>query len=179
MHPTPNVTFVSGFVANHKDLFDHLLSSVVWDERLRARKTASFGVSYDYSGITYPQVTMPESLQGICKQIEATLGFHPNNCLLNHYPDGQSSMGFHSDSTEELAEGTGVAIVSLGSEREMMFRCKQVRSHEIPYALTPGSLLYMSKEFQSLWLHAIPKSPGSGQRISLTFRRMLKTGANL
>lgn len=177
MLPAPAVTFVPDFLPSHKDLFDHLLSSVEWDERLRARKTASFGVSYDYSGITYPQVAVPESLQGICKQVEEALGFYPNNCLLNHYPDGQSSMGFHSDSTEELAEGTGVAIVSLGSEREMLFRYKQVRSHEVPYTLSPGSLLYMSKEFQSLWLHAIPKAPGSGQRISLTFRLLLKADA--
>lgn len=175
--PVPTVTSIPGFVASHEDLFNHLLSSVAWDERLRARKTASFGVSYDYSGMTYPQVAMPESLQGICKQIETTLGFVPNNCLLNHYPDGQSSMGFHSDSTEELAEDTGVAIVSLGSEREMLFRYKQDRSHEIPYSLAPGSLLYMSNEFQSLWLHAIPKSPFAGQRISLTFRRMVKPDA--
>jgi alkylated DNA repair dioxygenase AlkB len=174
MIPTPAVTYAPDFLPGHKDLFDHLLNSVAWDERLRARKTASFGVSYDYSGITYPEVSMPESLQGICEQIEKALGFLPNNCLLNYYPDGESSMGFHSDSTEELAEGTGVAIVSLGSEREMIFRYKQVRSHEVPQPLSPGSLLYMSKEFQALWLHAIPKSPGSGQRISLTFRLMLK-----
>jgi alkylated DNA repair dioxygenase AlkB len=175
--PTPAVTFIPDFVPNHRGLFDHLHSSVVWDERLRARKTASFGVSYDYSGMTYPQVAMPDSLQGVCKRIEGALGFHPNNCLLNHYPDGASSMGFHSDSTEELADGTGVAIISLGSEREMRFRHKQERSHEVPYVLAPGSLLYMSKEFQSLWLHAIPKSPSSGPRISLTFRLMVKPDA--
>ena len=174
MLPTPAVTFVPDFVPSHDDLFEHLLSSVVWDERLRARKTASFGVSYDYSGITYPQVEMPERLATLCGRIEAALGFHPNNCLLNFYPDGESSMGFHSDATEELAEGTGVAIVSLGSEREMTFRYKQDRTHEVPRALIPGSLLYMSKEFQSLWLHAIPKLAGAGRRISLTFRLMEK-----
>ena len=173
MLPAPEIIFVPNFLPTHTELFEHLLSSIAWDERLRARRTASFGVSYNYSGITYPEVGMPESLQDICSQIESTVGFYPNNCLLNYYPDGQSSMGFHSDSTEELAPGTGVAIVSLGSEREMMFRYKEVRSHEVRHSLTPGSLLYMSKAFQSLWLHSIPKSPGSGQRISLTFRLMV------
>ena len=72
MLPAPAVTFIPDFLPSHKDLFDHLLFSVEWDERLRARKTASFGVSYNYSGITYPRIPMPESLQGICKLIEET-----------------------------------------------------------------------------------------------------------
>lgn len=175
---TPDVTVIPDFVPDHQALFDLLLAEVSWDERLRARKTASFGISYDYSGMTYPQVEMPAFLDAVCMQIERepALGFRPNNCLLNYYPDGKSSMGFHSDSTEELAEGTGVTVVSLGSEREMVFRHKEDRSHKVPCRLAPGSLLYMSNELQASWLHGIPKAAHAGPRISLTFRLVENKG---
>jgi alkylated DNA repair dioxygenase AlkB len=155
-------------------LFLHLRDNVIGDERMRARKTASFGVSYDYSQITYPEAPMPLELQRICEQIQRVLGFHPNNCLINYYPDGNASMGFHSDSSEELAEGTGVAIVSLGSTRTIVYRSKEQRSDEYSYALEAGSLLYMSQEMQAHWLHAIPKQADAGERISLTFRYIVK-----
>lgn len=174
MRPVPDIVLVSAFVPEAERLFQQLMQSVQWDERLRARKTASFGVSYDYSGMTYPEVEMPQELAEVGRLINRRLGFEPNNCLLNYYPDGASSMGFHSDSTGELAAGTGVAIVSLGSEREMLFRYKLDRSHEVGRTLEAGSLLYMTGLFQAEWLHAIPKSPSSGARISLTFRRIVK-----
>ena len=174
MLPVPDLTWVPAFVAEPARLFDLLLRSVAWDQSLRARKTASFGVPYDYSGMVYPQVEMPGELAALGDRIHAELGFEPNNCLLNYYADGESSMGFHSDSTDELAVGTGVAIVSLGSEREMAFRYKSDRSHEVRRVLSEGSLLYMSHEFQSTWLHAIPKSPAAGPRMSLSFRRIVK-----
>ena len=174
MLPLPNVVVVPEFLSEPELLFQDLVRFVRWDERLRARKTASFGVSYDYSGMTYPEVEMPSSLAEVGRLVGRELGFEPNNCLLNYYLDGESAMGFHSDSTEELAAGTGVAIVSLGSEREMKFRYKLDRSHEVGRTLQAGSLLYMTGEFQAHWLHAIPKAPGAGPRVSLTFRRIVK-----
>lgn len=170
----PAIVLRHQFVGAPDELFAYLRSNVQWDERLRARKTASFGESYNYSGMTYPKVSMLAELEPVCARIQSELGFLPNNCLLNYYPDGQSSMGFHSDATEELAEGTGVAIASLGAERQVVFRNKQDRSHEVSYGLPGGSLLYMPKELQFEWLHAIPKAPGAGPRISLTFRLLAK-----
>ena len=141
---------------------------------MKARKTASFGVSYDYSGMTYPQTVMHPALEPICKAIENELGFLPNNCLINYYPDGNASMGYHSDSSEELKEGTGVAIVSLGSARHIFYRSKQNKELKHEYSLKSGSLLYMSKDIQGNWMHAIPKERDVGERISLTFRLILK-----
>lgn len=162
------------FLGGSQDLFLRLKQSVPWDERMKARKTASFGVAYDYSQITYPESSMPIELQVVCKKLEAALGFLPNNCLLNFYEDGLSSMGFHSDSSEELAPGTGVAIISLGDVRSIVFRSKTNRSMEFSYPLLSGSLLYMTREIQDHWLHAIPKAAEAGERISLTFRAITK-----
>lgn len=169
---TPDILLRPAFVADAATLFDHLVHHVAWDTRMKARKTASFGVSYDYSQITYPATSMPPEIDAVRRQVAAELGFEPNNCLLNFYEDGRSSMGFHSDSSEELVEGTGVAIVSLGSERSIVFRSKLDRSREHSYALASGSLLFMSKAIQDLWLHAIPKAEGVGPRISMTFRQI-------
>ncbi|MFZ6709820.1 alpha-ketoglutarate-dependent dioxygenase AlkB [Undibacterium sp. TC9W] len=170
---TPNIYLKPNFLTAPEDLFDLLKKEVIWDERMRARKTASFGVAYDYSQISYAETEMPEFLQVICKEIENELGFLPNNCLLNFYLDGNSSMGFHSDSNDELAEGSGVAIISLGSLRRIAYRSKQDKSQEYFYPLPAGGLLYMSASIQEEWLHAIPKEPGAGERISLTFRKIL------
>jgi alkylated DNA repair dioxygenase AlkB len=171
---TPAIQLIEKYLNGSGDLFQDLKHSVVWDERMKARKTASFGVSYDYSQITYPEIPMPAKLQAICEKLEGALGFLPNNCLLNYYEDGLSSMGFHSDSSEELAPGTGVAIVSLGAVRTITFRSKADKSVEFNYPLQSGSLLYMTKQIQDHWLHSIPKSVNAGERISLTFRAIVK-----
>lgn len=171
---TPAIQLIEEFLIVPDDLFQELKHSVVWDERMKARKTASFGVTYDYSQISYPEIPMPAKLQAICEKIEGVLGFLPNNCLLNYYEDGLSSMGFHSDSSEELAPGTGVAIISLGAVRVITFRSKADKSVEFNYPLPNGSLLHMTKEIQDHWLHSIPKSANASERISLTFRAIVK-----
>ncbi|MFM9927026.1 alpha-ketoglutarate-dependent dioxygenase AlkB [Variovorax sp. H27-G14] len=170
----PPLHLDSAFVASPDALFEWLGAAVTWDERMKARKTASFGVPYNYSQIAYEPVPMPAELDALCGQIEAKLGFRPNNCLLNHYVDGASSMGFHSDSSEALAPGTGVAIVSVGSTRTITYRSKADSAVRFDYPLPHGSLLYMSDAVQQEWLHAIPKADSVGERISLTFRAILK-----
>jgi len=170
----PEIRLIQNFVNDSEALFEHLETSVEWDVRMKARKTASFGVSYNYSGITYPQNEMPAQLASICNNINSVLGFLPNNCLLNYYIDGKSSMGYHSDSSEELLPGTGVAIISLGSIRSISYKNKANKEVVVKYPLEPGTLLYMDDQVQQNWLHAIPKEHGVGSRISLTFRHIIK-----
>lgn len=85
---------------------------------MRARKTASYGSSYDYSQMIYEVRELHPALVPVADMLETRLGFRPNNCLLNYYESGDNTMGYHSDETANLADGTGVAIVSLGSARE-------------------------------------------------------------
>lgn len=171
---SPNLIIIEDFLTNSSDLFAYLRDIVQWDERMKARKTASFGVSYDYSGITYPQTEMLPELKPVCKKIQKEIGFRPNNCLMNLYLDGNSSMGYHSDSAEELYPGTGVAIVSLGAERHIFYKSKVNGGIVHRYKLPEGVLLYMDNSVQENWLHAIPKEAGVGERISLTFRKIVK-----
>ncbi len=168
-----NIVLREAFLEHPDSMFTELRDSIEWDERMNARKTASFGVPYDYSGITYPQTEMPSCLLPVCKKIAQEIGFTPNNCLMNFYLDGNSTMGFHSDSTQELEGGTGVAIISLGAERHICYRSKEDKQHKVTYLLKNGALLYMDSLVQDNWMHAIPKEPGSGERISLTFRHIV------
>jgi alkylated DNA repair dioxygenase AlkB len=93
---------------------------------------------------------------------------------MNYYVDGNSKMGYHSDSAAELQEETGVAILSLGAERTISYRSKLDKEHKVKYKLKNGALLYMNNDIQQKWMHAIPKETDVGERISLTFRKIIK-----
>ena len=172
MSNQPNVLIIDNFLNRPNALFDDLLSLVSWDERMKSRKTASFGISYNYSGISYPPQPMLPQLTTLCDLIQQTVGFYPNNCLLNYYPDSTSTMGYHSDSTEELHPHTGVVIVSLGAERIISYKNKANKQIILDFLLKNGSLLYMDQQIQHEWLHAIPQSSECTARMSLTFRCM-------
>ena len=166
------ITYIDQFIDDPDALFGLLVSNVRWDERMAARKTASFGKAYNYSQIDYPfQEFLPE-LSAINDKIKTTIGWEPNNCLINYYMDGQSKMGYHSDQTDILEEGTGIVIVSVGEMRVLRFRNIADPGVVVDYELVPGSLVYMTQEVQREWQHAIPKMDMDGGRISLTFRRM-------
>jgi alkylated DNA repair dioxygenase AlkB len=167
-----SIRLVSGFLADAAALYEHLVAAVEWDTRLKARKSASFGRAYNYSGIVWPDAPFPDAVAALLPRVAAEARFEPNNCLANFYPDGGSTMGFHSDSTAELTPGTGIAVVSLGAERTVTFR-KLDKSERESHRLPSGSLLWMCPEMQTGWKHAILADPtATGGRISLTFRRI-------
>jgi alkylated DNA repair dioxygenase AlkB len=163
------------FVPEADSLFEHIRHEVEWDQRMRARQTASFGEPYNYSGISYSFQPMPEPLLPVLNKIENRFAYRPNNCLANYYPNGEATMGFHSDAIEELAQDTGIIIVSLGAERRIHFQNKQDKSIRHQFTLGNGSLLLMSQDVQRDWKHAILKDAEvEGGRISLTFRLFFK-----
>jgi alkylated DNA repair dioxygenase AlkB len=167
------LSFNQGFVGHADELLAWSTNAVIWDERLRSRKTASFGVAYRYSQMEYAALPMPPELDAVASQVALALGFQPNNCLLNSYANGAASMGFHSDDLTQLTPATGVAIISLGCTRSIVYRLKSDRNVEARYALAHGSLLYMSDDVQQDWLHAVPADDTTDERISLTFRRLV------
>lgn len=168
----PEVVFEPRFVPDHDALLRSVLEQTAWDDRMRARRTASYGAPYNYSGMIYPEAPMPPWLLAIAEAIEARLGYRPDNCLVNNYVEGTSTMGFHADSIAELVPGTGVAVVSLGATRTLTFRRTLARDVRWGCPLPSGSLLYMPPEVQLEWQHAVLKQPDAGQRVSLAFRAL-------
>ncbi len=170
----PEVTIREGFLnpVAATNLYQQLVDRIDWDLRMRARKTACFGLSYDYSGVSYEDKPMHELLVPLCDRLQKTLGFRPNSCLINFYLDGRDKMGFHSDEIDNLEAGTQIIIISLGVERKLSFRSKLDYEQRTHYWLPHGSLLVMSQKTQEFWSHAIKRSSDPEGRISLTFRRI-------
>ena len=169
----PGTRLINDFIVpgTRLSLYDNLIN-VDYDQSMTARWTASFGKSYDYSGMTYPYIEMPNFLNSLIPTITALIGFTPNNCLINMYHDGLSSMGYHSDNTDILTPGTGVVIISIGSSRILRFKSKTDNTNIVDYVLNDGSIFYMNDDVQNDWLHSIPKSDVTSPRFSLTFRNI-------
>lgn len=164
------VRYVPNFWPDHAALMAWAVASVPWDDRIKARKTAGYGVPYDYAGLTYAPSDFPAPLEAVRRGVAAEVGWEPNNCLLNYYPDGRSRMGFHSDSAMGLAGDGGVVIVSLGVARRLRFRRISNLDDRVNVWLEPGSLLSMGRPVQDAWQHALPRASTYEPRISLTFR---------
>ena len=73
------ITHIENFIDNPSGLFDLLTTTVKWDERMAARKTASFGNAYNYSQISYPYQDFLPELEDINKKLKAVLGFEPKH----------------------------------------------------------------------------------------------------
>ena len=151
----PGIVYVERFLDQPDRLFRWAVEHVVWDERIRARKTASYGVPYNYAGLSYAPLPFPPELDAVRAAAGPVIGIDANNCLLNFYPDGRSRMGFHADDTSGLIGG--VAIVSLGATRRLRFRRSAKLDERLDYVLAPGSLLYLPAEVHLAWQHALPK----------------------
>lgn len=156
---------------NNRNLLINLID-LDYDTSMKSRWTTSFGRSYNYSDMSYPDTDIPDFLLDLIPSISNLIGFVPNNCLINLYHDGNSSMGYHSDNTDILFDGTGVAILSIGSTRILRFRNILDTDNIIDYILESGSLFYMNDYIQSEWMHSIPRMDADSVRISLTFRKI-------
>jgi 2OG-Fe(II) oxygenase superfamily len=170
----PEVTICPSYLSPTAatELYDRLRDCLDWDLRISARKTACYGLPYNYSGLVYEYQPMHALLLPVCKQLKETLGFEPNSCLVNYYKDGRDKMGFHSDEIDNLEAGTQIIIISLGVDRKLSFRSTTDYSQRLQYLLGHGSLLYMSQRTQEFWSHAIKRANVLEGRISLTFRRI-------
>lgn len=166
----PHLNLEEDFVNAPEALMNALLEQVPWEGSMAARRTASCGVPYNYAQMVYPAAPFPPLLEEVRQKLAKRFGVPFNNCLLNHYPDGRSKMGFHSDDTSELIPNTGVAIVSLGFPRPLRFRGRENPEERCSFVLPSGSALYMSADVQHYWAHAIKRARYAEPRISLTWR---------
>lgn len=184
--PEPDVLWSPAFITfeEQEELFAWCRDQVTWKYvSLYAggrsvpvpRGLAWFGdVPYSYSGLTHKPCPMPAKLRQLADRIEAELARAGtpakfNSVLMNFYRDGTDSIGMHSDDESQLDAQPVIGSVSLGSARKFRFQHKLTRTrHETP--LPGGSLLVMKGNTQEDWRHGVPKEPGAGPRINLTFR---------
>jgi len=165
--------------------FDHLFNKIDWknDEVwlfgkkiTTARKTAWYGdqgLTYTYSKVSRTALTWTGGLSELKNKIEETTGQQFNACLLNLYHNGLEGVSWHSDNEKELGKNPVIASLSLGAERNFVFKHKLTKQ-KVALCLASGSLLVMKGTCQHHWVHALPKSKKVTQpRINLTFRKII------
>ena len=130
------------------------------------------GTTYTYSGSKMIPLPWTPTLAKLRASVENASNAKFNSVLLNLYRDQNDRMGWHSDDEKELGPRPTIASLSLGDTRDFLFKSKHEKkscTHKVP--LTHGSLLIMSGDTQSNWLHAINReSKPASKRINLTFR---------
>lgn len=166
------------------EYFDSLSNTLVWrqdtiklygKEHLIPRLQAWYGdidAHYAYSGVPLIPLEWTPLLADLKQHCERAAGQVFNSVLANWYRHGQDSMGMHSDDEPQLGRQPSIASVSLGAERQLIFKHKRTKQR-VPVLLAHGSLLIMSGQTQHYWQHGINKTakPIDG-RINLTFRRI-------
>jgi len=164
-------------VVPHPDrLLRTVLDEVPWTAQMHSRRTASMGIPYNYAGASYPEAPWHPAVRALADAVGERLGFTATNALLNHYPTGEHTIGWHSDDTTILAPGTPIAIVSLGAMRTMQLRTATPDADgRFAYTKLPlpsGSLFVMTAALQATHKHGIKRERGAGERVSLTFRHL-------
>ena len=168
------------------EVADALRRELDWEQReivlfgrpvLQPRLIAWAGeLGYRYSGQTLPPRPFTPALAPLLARVQARVGVPFNHVLVNRYRDGADSMGLHADDEPELGPDPVVAIVSLGAERRFVVR-PGGRNRDAPRAsrsamVASSSWVERASATTSTACRARPRV--TGERISLTFRRLLR-----
>jgi alkylated DNA repair dioxygenase AlkB len=178
------------FVADPNQALEILTNELDWVQRDQVPRQEYYSndtlIPYTYGagrGVrTYnPQPWHPlvleirEELETFLKDSSHTLQASMDVCFLNRYENERNSLGWHADDSPEMDPARPIVTVSLGAERDILFRPKP--SHEKTKSVTEtlrlkhGSAAIMLPGMQQNWQHRIPKASFKcGPRISLTFR---------
>lgn len=163
-----------------------LRDELTWEQReivlfgrpiLQPRLIAWAGdLGYRYSGQTLEPRPFTPAADRLLARVRARTGVPFNHVLANRYRSGDDSMGLHADDEPELGPDPPVATVSLGAVRRLVVKPRRkgdARRHDLE--LGHGALLVMGGTCQRHYVHGVPRQPGAeGERISLTFRRLLR-----
>ncbi|MDM7861714.1 alpha-ketoglutarate-dependent dioxygenase AlkB [Alteromonas sp. ASW11-36] len=181
------VIYIPNWLAAEKatQYYHKLAESLVWrqdtirlygKEHLIPRQQCWYGDSgavYQYSGLDLTPLPWTEELQALKQACESASDAQFNSVLANWYQHGQHSMGMHSDDEPELGAQPTIASLSLGAERNFIFKHKRDKTrHSV--LLEHGSLLIMAGMTQDHWQHGLNKTVKPiGGRINLTFRQIV------
>ena len=168
-----------------KDLLQALIRDTPWQQpKLKVYgkwhptpRLVSFygdpGLRYQYSRALHGTLNWTPKLLALKQSIAQNCQCNFNCVLLNHYRDGQDTMGWHADDEAELGDQPTIASLSLGAARDIHFKPRATKGEKFSLMLPAGSLLIMSGDTQKHWLHHVPKRARCTQaRINLTFRNI-------
>lgn len=131
---------------------------------------------YEYAGLRFPPVAMPEWFLEITDQVTRACGLEdrPNSCNLNLYQNGADNVSWHCDD-EPLFDATGrdalIVSLSLGATRSFQLRPKDDPFEETLLYLEDGDLCTMEGLCQKHYRHRVPPEEDVTEpRINLTWR---------
>lgn len=175
--PRPNASWVEHvprWLGPDGPLFEALLSDCNWQSSRR--------LMYDRVVDVPRLLARPPAgqrsttlLQALEKVLSARYGRTLCVSSLALYRDGNDSVAPHGDKLGERRYDAVVAILSLGHPRLMRLRPQASQSVgrcscSIDFQLGGGDLFVMGGRCQADWLHAIPKLPHAGARVSVMYR---------
>ena len=138
------------------------------------------GTAYSYSGTRFEPHPWPSPvLEAVRARLADELGGAFNSALANRYRDGRDYMGWHSDNEAALGPRPVIASLSLGATRRFVLKHREdAMQAKLGLELAHGSLLVMRGDTQRNYKHALPRTAKPvGERINLTFRRILDSAA--
>lgn len=173
--------YISSFIEDKENVFNHLLNDLSWLEVTDARKEYFMSeklLAYTYgkgkSAREYASSPYSEPIKNIMQKLNQCYNCDYNVCFLNRYDNAKNALGWHADDSPEMNTKHDIAVISFGATREIWWKLKDFKG-EIPkenrQLLGDGSLFIMPAGFQEKYFHRIPKCDREcGTRISLTFR---------
>ena len=169
------VDLLPGWLSGTDALFDDLLTQVPWEAERRQMYERVVDVPrllcFYGEGDALPHPALTAALAALNAHYRPELGEPFTTAGLCLYRDGRDSVAWHGDTIGRgRMQDTMVAIVSLGSPRNLMLRPRGGGA-AIKQQLGHGDLLVMGGSCQRTWEHAVPKtSRPVGPRISVQFR---------
>lgn len=141
------------------------------------RYMQTFGKDYTFSKKSHPATPLDKAHPFLLKLLKFTNEISDggyNGILINWYPDGNSSIGKHSDSEKELVPNSSIYSYSFGQARDFIIRHKEKKIEPITLSLADNSLLIMGEGMQTNYTHELPKraiSKCPNSRINITIRK--------
>jgi len=132
------------------------------------------GCDYCFSSLLITAQSWPHYANKLRFKLARDFGELANGVLVNHYDNGQQSVGWHSDNEPEIVANSLIMSVSIGVSRDFVLRHNKTQ-HKVTIALNSGDLLVMNPPMQQQWQHCLPKRAQVSQpRFNFTFRHLIK-----
>ena len=174
-NPTNHIEdYIEEFLTEEEVLETQEAHSQLNFAKVNGREVASFGESYSYSGAPKNNVKeIPEHIQKLIDKLNQNQDYQDlnvNQVVVNKYTGSDSFLPEHSDNEASIKLQSKILIISIGSERNILFKDKH-SGHEIGFNAISGSLYAMNQESQHHWTHRIDKEEAvQDARYSITLR---------
>jgi alkylated DNA repair dioxygenase AlkB len=189
----PGLRYHRSFIGEERQrIMMDCIDSAPWMTDLR-RRVQHYGWRYDYSSRFVSEdmraAPLPKPMHDLAEELHERGWFSrpPDQVIVNEYQPGQG-IAPHVDRN---CFGPTVATLSLGDSWPMEFtRVRRYAAHEeqVKLVLNVGSILVLTGEARSTWMHGIAKRKTDGRasnrrarrrRVSVTFRTMDVVGSEV